>query len=289
MLVNRHAGAATGRGGRDDGDLVDRLVDRLGEELAGMELRACEPDELGDTARAALDEGVDLLAVAGGDGTVNAVAGQLADRDVPLLVVPVGTRNHFATALGLDSVDAAADAARAGIDRHVDLGAVGGRVFVNNASIGLYPRLVRRREAHRRRLSDGLGNVVAAWEQLRHGRRFDVDVDGVPHRAWAVFIGNGCYGASLGDLLERTALDAGVLDVRVVRAHGRWSRVRLVTALLTGQLTTTRLVERIVTTGVRIELDRPQVDVAVDGEVVALDAPLTVTSRPGALAVRVPR
>ena len=96
-------------------------------------------------ARQAVDAGADLLGVAGGDGTQALVAGIAAGRDVPMMVISAGTRNHFALDLGLDRDDPAAclDALTDGVELRIDLGMIGGRTFVNNASFGAYAQVVQ--------------------------------------------------------------------------------------------------------------------------------------------------
>ena len=91
------------------------------------------------------DRGVDLLGVAGGDGTQALVAGIAAEHDLPFLVISAGTRNHFALDLGLDRDDPSTcmDALRDGVEVRVDLGMIGDRPFVNNASFGAYAEIVQ--------------------------------------------------------------------------------------------------------------------------------------------------
>ena len=92
-------------------------------------------------ARQAVADGADLLGVAGGDGTQALVAGIAAEHDLPFLVISAGTRNHFAMDLGLDRDNPAAclDALTGdGVEQRIDLGVIGGRTFVNNASFGAY-------------------------------------------------------------------------------------------------------------------------------------------------------
>jgi hypothetical protein len=96
-------------------------------------------------ARAAVAEGADLLGVAGGDGTQALVAGIAAEHGLPFLVVSAGTRNHFAMDLGLDRdhPDTGLDALPDGVELRIDLGTIGGRTFVNNASFGAYAEIVQ--------------------------------------------------------------------------------------------------------------------------------------------------
>ncbi|GAA0466615.1 acylglycerol kinase family protein [Streptomyces olivaceiscleroticus] len=116
-------------------DLVGRA------ERMGVEVRLIDAEHgAASLARRAVQEGAAVLGVVGGDGTVSAVAAVAADADRPLVVVPAGTRNHFARDLGLDIRDrvSALDAFSDGVSARVDLARVGPRVFVNNVSFGVY-------------------------------------------------------------------------------------------------------------------------------------------------------
>ena len=105
----------------------------------------------------------DVIGMAGGDGSLGAVALVAVERDIPFVCVPFGTRNHFARDLGLERDDpiGALEAFDMSRERRVDLGFAGDRAFLNNASIGAYAKLVERREHHRRR-----GNALARLRAL---------------------------------------------------------------------------------------------------------------------------
>ncbi|MGV9249478.1 diacylglycerol/lipid kinase family protein [Streptomyces sp. NPDC003710] len=105
----------------------------------------CLPEDLATVARQAVNDGADLLGVAGGDGTQALVAEVAAASGLPFMVIPAGTRNHFAMDLGLDREDpsAALEALRDGVELRVDLGYAGERAFVNNVSFGAYAALVQ--------------------------------------------------------------------------------------------------------------------------------------------------
>ncbi|MDP9075415.1 MAG: NAD(+)/NADH kinase [Actinomycetota bacterium] len=261
----------------------------LQARFPGHRVEACEPWHLSGQIRDALLSGPDFIGVAGGDGTIRLAADLLIGQSVPLLPIPAGTRNHFARDVGVADLDAAA-AAATGRVIEIDVGRVNGLHFVNNSSIGLYPKVVIRREAHQRRLRKGVANIVAAWEQIRAGERVDVEIHGVTHRVWMVFVGNGEYGEGLLDLADRETLDANVLDLRVVRGDQPLSRLRILGALLLGRLARSPLVlrERQATITVRPRR-RTTVEVALDGEVEVLKTPLQYESVPHALRVLVPQ
>src|SRR5215218_10462879 len=102
-------------------------------------------DDLLKLAEQAVAEGVDVIGMAGGDGSQALVATVAARHGIGFVCVPAGTRNHLAMDLGLDRSDvvAALDAFGEAVERRIDLGLVGGRVFVNNATVGLYAKIVQ--------------------------------------------------------------------------------------------------------------------------------------------------
>ncbi len=194
----------------------------------------CPGGDIAGRVADAVGEQPDFVAVAGGDGTIRGVAQQLLGTGVPLLPIPGGTRNHFALAVGVTDLETAAKAAAGGVVRHVDVGDVNGHCFLNNSSVGLYPRLVVRRESYERRMSKQRAQLAAAWEQIRRGHRFRLELRGQWHRAWLVFVGNGCYGEHVLDFTDRESVGGGVLDIRVVLADRPLARTRVVLALLRG-------------------------------------------------------
>jgi hypothetical protein len=131
----------------------------------GIQLdEAATPAGLVGLARQAVADGADVLGVAGGDGSLAAVAAVAIEAELPFVCVPAGTRNHFAGDLGLDRADPAAaiEAFVAGSERRVDVATVGERLFLNNASIGIYAALVHE-PSYR---DDWLGAVSGVLENM---------------------------------------------------------------------------------------------------------------------------
>ncbi|MGQ0631323.1 MAG: bifunctional phosphatase PAP2/diacylglycerol kinase family protein [Sporichthyaceae bacterium] len=191
-----------------------------------------------------------VLAVAGGDGSVNAAITVALEADLPLLVIPGGTLNHFARDLGLTSIGDALAAAAAGSACWVDVARVAvhsgpaqadgpGVVFVNNASIGAYAQIVTAREQLEERLGKWPAMVVALARILHRSEPVEVQLDGENHRLWLLFVGNCRYAPPGFAPSWRDRLDDGLLDVRLVDATRPLSRTRLVVAVLTGRLAKT--------------------------------------------------
>lgn len=258
LLINPRSG----KGGPGPEELADAA------QRHGIEARIVARGE--DPAQLARASDVDVLGVAGGDGSIAPVATVALERDVPLLCVPFGTRNHFARDLGLDRDDpiGALDAFE-GIERRVDVGRVDGRVFVNNVSLGVYARLVHRRERHRRR-RETLARLRALTILARNPRPASVVVDGEIVEARVVLVANNAYETGLLSPGERVRLDEGELHLYTTRrilSDGWEDR-----------------------SGTRFVIDAPQhrIRAAIDGEPAVLETPVEFWIEPRALRVLVP-
>ncbi|WP_210481573.1 bifunctional phosphatase PAP2/diacylglycerol kinase family protein [Naasia sp. SYSU D00948] len=181
-----------------------------------------------------------VLGVAGGDGTVSAVAHLARQYGLPLLVVPAGTFNHFARAVGAVSADEAIDALQAGAGLSVDVGEATVDdaepiTVLNAASVGVYPDFVALRGGYEERWTKWLASLIAAAKLARRLRPVTVAVAGRRASAWSVFVSIDRNDPRLVATLQRRRLDDRVLDVRVLHAGG--SRLRAVTSLIFGRRT----------------------------------------------------
>lgn len=248
-------------------------------------------------ARTAIASSPDAVIAGGGDGTVSAVASSLAHTGVKLGVLPLGTLNHFAKDLGIPSeIEGAIELVATGAVRDIDLGEVNGRLFINNSSIGVYPRLVRHREEQRLHL--GIGKwpalLIAAFKVFRRFPDFRVEMvsEGVKvsRRTPFVFVGNNEYAIDLFTIRNRKALDQGVLNVYTANRGGRYEMMRLFVRALTGRLDQGRDFTTFTLPGLVISTRRRRpATVALDGELVKISPPLVYKSRPGALRIIAPQ
>ena len=237
-------------------------------------------------ARQAVADGADLLGVAGGDGTQALVAGIAAEHGLPFLVISAGTRNHFALDLGLDREDPATclDALTDGVELRVDLGIIGKRTFVNNASFGAYAEVVRS-PAYR---DDKRGTTLQMLPGLlkgHQGAHLTAQADHTRIDApQALLVSNDPYEMSdVAGLGRRARLDTGTLGVVAVRVDSARQAAGLVRrghgtglAVLTAD-------------EVIVDADVPEIPVGIDGETVMLPTPVRCTIQPRALRVVVPR
>ncbi|MGW0704532.1 diacylglycerol/lipid kinase family protein [Streptomyces sp. NPDC002643] len=274
---------------RSGGGKVGRfhLVEKA--EAAGCRVTLLEGrQDVTELARRAVAEGADLLAVAGGDGTQALVAEVAARHGLPFAVIPVGTRNHFALDLGLDRDDppAALDSLSAdAVELRVDLGYAADRVFVNNASFGVYASVVADpayRDAKARTALQALPALLSDKDAPRlRLRTEDMDADGLQ----ALLVSNNAYGRAVDATSpgRRERLDSGELGVVCVRVDNAAQAARLVHGPQSPGL------RRLNAGEVVVEADTATVPVGIDGEHTVLPVPVVCRSVPGALRVRVPR
>jgi diacylglycerol kinase family enzyme len=234
-----------------------------------------DDDDLASLAAAVVSSGADVIGMAGGDGSQSVVAAVASRHDIPCVCVPAGTRNHFALDIGLDREDVigALAAFHHGVERRIDLARINGRIFVNNASIGWYGKIVQSPEYRDAKLRTVIGMLpeligpAATPFDLRFG-----DPDGVAYRgAKLVLVSNNRYQFDpLGAHGTRGNLDQGTLGVVAVPDRPPWPRWR--------EWSTTRF-----------EVDSGAiVDVGLDGEAYRLEPPLRFESIPAALRIRTP-
>ena len=287
VIVNKNGGTAS--------KLRDKLAPtlRAAFEAAGVgaDVKPLDGNALAKAIKTAAKKG--RVVVAGGDGTVSSAAQQLAGSDTELALLPLGTLNHLARDLGLPTdLEEAAKVAATGKVTAIDVAEVNGHVFVNNASIGLYPTMVREREG----LQDDKGwpkwlsalpAAYAALERLPHHRlRIDLGQGERSIVTPLLFVGNNVYSLDRNEIGRRASLTDGTLSVYAVAQRSRvallWFAARALVGRAHRELDFTTLGEcetlKVWSTGDSIEI-------ALDGEVQRIDSPLEFRIRPGALKV----
>jgi diacylglycerol kinase family enzyme len=254
LLVNPRAGDATPG--------PEQLVRAARER--GVEPYVLQEGE--DPAEIARSADAEALGVAGGDGSLASVAAIAIERDLPFVCIPFGTRNHFARDLGLDRDDPiGALAAFAGRERTIDIGRVAGRLFLNNVSLGVYARLVHRRERHRRR-REALARARAWLILLTHREPLGITVDGRPEDTRLVVVANNRYDLELPTIGARGRLDEGALYLYVLGGRAGGERG-------------TRFV---------VDAQAGRLEAAVDGEPDVLETPIEFRVEARTLRVLVP-
>ena len=266
-------------------------------ESAGIEasIDAVGGDFVEQRTRAAVERGARLVIIGGGDGSVGAAAQALAGGDVPLGILPLGTLNHLARDLGLPfELEQAATVIARGRPRSIDVGVVNGRMFVNNAAIGLYPLMVLDRESQQKRLgrSKRLAMLVASLRTMVrfHHERLKLSGDGGEARIDTplLFVGNNDYRLAMPGAGRRERLDGGRLDVLVLRKKGLPGFLAAVSRALIGITREDDMVRLDHVEHLRVDSRRAAIALALDGETLRMKPPLDFSIRAKALKVIVP-
>jgi diacylglycerol kinase family enzyme len=250
-------------------------------------------DDLRQLAEGAVSQGADAIGMAGGDGSQALVASVAAQHGVPYVCVPAGTRNHFALDLGLnrDDVVGALDAFADGVEHTIDLATVNGRVFVNNASLGLYAKVVQSpdyRDAKLRTaaamLPDLLGPAASPLDLCFTGP------GGEDHEtAQLILISNNPYQLvpMEGGAGTRERLDTGQLGIVVITISDAAGADAFFALHALGQAS--RYAGWMEWTASRFEItSAAEVEIGVDGEALRMSTPVVFETQPRALRVRLP-
>jgi len=291
VLINREGGTASAAGAK----LPDQVAQAFAKAGAHAEIRLLAASEMGaEIQRAAAN--YPRITVGGGDGTIAAAAQLLAGGPAELALLPLGTRNHFARDLAIPvDLESAARLAVEGKAAPIDLGEVNDRYFINNASVGLYPFMVKHRDRIRDRHGwpKWLASVPASWDafsRLRNLRlRVDLGHGEQPVTTPLLFVGNNRYSLESGSVGARDSLCDGVLSVYAVTRSSRaallWFGVRAMVGLTDRTRDFEALGECYAFT---VQASDGSQEIALDGELRRLRLPLRFAIHAGALRVVVP-
>lgn len=231
------------------------------------------------------------VVVGGGDGTLGTAAHAVSQGRQTMALLPLGTLNHLSLDLQIPSdLDQAAAIAVHGATETIDLGEVNGITFVNNASIGLYARMVRSRDA--RALPKWLATFPAAWTALKALKRRSIEVEADGRRRRIVtpllFVGNNHYAIGGAGRGHRASLTDGKLSVYAVRERSAGGLLLFALRALIGRADPARDFIGIADLSELTVLGEGTIAVAHDGEVRTVSLPLRFRVRPAALRIKVP-
>ncbi|GLW06698.1 phosphoesterase [Microtetraspora sp. NBRC 13810] len=260
------------------------------EIVALREDPAQDGDEPGPGGLGAVVEGAagraGVLAVVGGDDAVDRAARHALRHGRPLLVVPTGGRDRFARTLGVETAQEAVAAYVSGNAVSVDVAEVAGRVFLNDVSLGVYPALAARCESWQNRIGRWPATLWGLAGALRRDAGpVEIVVDGVPYRVWLLFVGN-CRHDSRGVVPgRRRRLEDGVLDIRMLTAARRLPRVRAFLSVAGARFGMSRHFHQWQADTLHVGTPGGRVQLAGEGGVLDVAAPVTFAKRPRALTV----
>jgi diacylglycerol kinase family enzyme len=239
------------------------------------------------------------IIVGGGDGTVASVAGQLAGTAIALGILPMGTMNLMAKALGIaPALSVALGQLKDAHVRSIDAARAGDRLFLHHISFGIQPRMVKIREriGYSSRMTKMLSGARAMISVLFKSQslRLKVNLDGQDHdlRTPALIVSNNIYEDSVW--LKQARLDEGLLGLYAVRPMSKLALLRLALDLLRGRWRDNLNVEE--SHGRRVIIEKRRrfggksrgIVATIDGELTLLESPLEIRIDPRVLQVLVP-
>ena len=289
VIINASSGAPKIRG--LSADLADRF------KSAGFEpdIRLVNSPEIAGEVRRTVAAKPETVVIGGGDGTLSAAASSLIGTDINLGILPLGTLNHFAKDLHIPlDIEGAVKTIAGGQTVKVDVGAVNDRFFLNNSSLGLYPKVVAGRDALRQRL--GRGKLPALiWSGLGVFRRYPflsvritIDDTELARRTPFVFVGNNRYEMEGFGIGERARLDGAELSLYVANRTGRLGLLLLALRALFKRLKQSKDFDMAAAKSLQVETRHDRLRVANDGELCYMRTPLNYRVLPAALSVVVP-
>lgn len=291
VLLNRGGGAFA-----RDPALSNHVEESLSNAGLDVEVELLSGDECAARCRDIAKRGDPLLIVGGGDGTIAAAASALVGTGTLLGILPLGTLNHFARDLGIPA--ALEDASRliaSGLERHVDVGEMNDRIFINNSAIGLYPLMVIDRDFQQKRFgrSKRAAMIVASIRTLvrfnHHRLTLTVNEDRTGRvDTPLLFVGNNDYRVDIGAPGRRERLDRGELYVLVMRKKTRRSFLAASLRAFFGRSRNDDMVRLDDVQQLRVSAARTQLAVSLDGEVASVRLPLDYRIRKQALRVVAP-
>lgn len=222
----------------------------------------------------------------GGDGTLNSVAEQAVKHNMVFAPLPGGTLNHFTKDLGVNQDIERAIARIPQAKRHsIDTAQVNGRLFLNNSSLGIYPTSLQERS----RLEDIIGKWPAAlYASIRAFVRFriyTITINEQTYKTPFIFVGNNLY--NIDSLMERKAINGGVLGVYMVASSKRLTLVKIALLALIGRARSANEFKAFETNTIEIHIDRRYVRVSYDGEHHKIKTPIHYTIQQKSLTVLV--
>jgi len=286
-----------GSGSQRQQEVAETLAEIFAQQ--GADLRIGYASRINDVyffARDAVAERRPIVLAGGGDGTISAVASVLAGTDTALGVLPLGTFNYFARDLGVPlDLEGAARLCFEGTVRAVALAEVNGRVFLNNASLGIYPTMLREREETYRRwggrsqLAAYIAGFLGLFRTHRYLRLEMSTGNKIRNfRTPLMFAAHNLHQVEAFGITGADCVREDSLAFYIVPPVGRAGLLRLAWLMFRGRLDVGADLQFVCSSEARVETRRPVVNVAYDGEVERMRSPLHFRVRQSALKVVAP-
>lgn len=238
---------------------------------------------------------VGVIVAAGGDGTLNAVASQLLHQDIPLGILPLGTFNYVARVLNIPlDLLAAANVIATGEPRLSHVAKINDQIYLNNASLGLYPLFIKKRELYNQKFgrfplhayTSGLDVLIRDRKELK--LEIDVDQKRYPVKTPLLFFGNNQLQLKEMNLKIAQCAALGEVAGVILAKTDKLSLFKTLVQLIRGKLEQAADVYSFSGNQVNVYSKKATLTVAIDGEIKEMSTPLHVHVEKNALKIMVP-
>ncbi|MCE3044972.1 diacylglycerol kinase family protein [Legionella sp. 16cNR16C] len=214
---------------------IDSYLSRLSEAGFQYQFFSVAPESLEDTIRLCQKK-FDLILIGGGDGTLRSAAQLLVNSTTTMGVLALGTLNHFARELKLaTTIDELIDVLHSPVVKKIDIAKVNDHVFINNSSIGFYPRFAKKRDSYAKRINKWLGYIPSFIHALRTHKTYSIRLNGeemdLRLRSSFIMISNNCYSWEFPAKFARESFNEHKLGVYYLK-HGRIEITKIFDVLL---------------------------------------------------------
>lgn len=286
----------SGSGKRDTSQVPDLIRAAFKECGTDAEVKLLKHgNDIVEATRQALDDGFETIVAAGGDGTISGVASVLRGSGATMGILPLGTFNYFARSLNIPlDIPEAVRLLTQGVRRQVRIASINDRVFLNNASLGAYPAILKTREEIYRRW--GRSRAAAYWSvlvaliTLRRPLHLRIEAGDkvIERHTPLVFAVNNAFQLDQVGLDGRDEIAAGRLAVFIAPHTNRWGMLRNSLLLALGLAGKNDNFDLVAAERVRIIESHQSHDVACDGERSKMAAPYELRVIEDELTVLVP-
>jgi diacylglycerol kinase family enzyme len=290
VILNQDSG--TLRDGDAD-EMVRTITDIIHSHHHQPDVTLAKGADIMEALTAAI--GHEMVFVGGGDGTISTAAAIFAGRKTVLGILPLGTMNFFARALGIPlQLDEAVKALLSGEKQQIDSGKVNGRIFVHHVTLGLHPRIIagREKQPYRSRLGKKLAWLKVWWKMVRRAPRMrlalTVDGERIKLKTASLIIANNPFIEKLGGLPYSEVPDRGKLALYAARTRD-WRELLAMSAQASlGKWKSNSRLDFLEGAEISIAAEPKKLRVSIDGELDYLQTPLRAKIVPNALYVLCP-
>lgn len=294
IIFNKNAGSFRELSA-DPQTLIDDILLHNNATASPIVVKVVESREISSTVEQLISEHYDIVAAAGGDGTINSIATLLKDSEISLGVVPMGTYNHLAKDANIPlNFESAILNLINGTITKIDYGTVNDKVFLNNSSLGHYPISVVERDkvTIRGKFHKKLQMALSLLKTTIKFPLLDIQTDKHKHsepiKTPFIFIGNNHYSISPSVMGQRKGIMDGKLSAYMSTCTNVPCVITLIWLMLTNTLSLSKKFQSVYFTEATISAKKEMISVAIDGEVYELSTPLHYKIHPQSLKVILP-